>query len=107
MLVEVLDRPAKVGEQKRSEIRCNALANQNALNRDVAHVVRQRVGWDLPTAHAQPVRKVEQRVAGIGAVLDPPGDGRNALARPARRPHIASSLRAKTESMSESRTSSR
>src|SRR5271166_726254 len=37
--------------------------------------------WHLPAADAQPVRDVEQRVSGLRAVLDLPGDGRDAAAR--------------------------
>ncbi len=58
MSVEVLDRRAKIGNQKRAEICRYALANQDALNNDVGHIVRQRVGRDLPAAYAQPVGKV-------------------------------------------------
>ena len=76
----MLDRPAKVAEEERPEICCDPLANQNALNRDVTHIVRQRVGWHLPAAHPQPVRKVKQRVPWSRAVLNPPGDCRNTFA---------------------------
>ena len=43
-------------------------------------VRRHRVGGHLPAAHPQPVGEVEQRIARIGAVLDHPGDRRDALA---------------------------
>ena len=82
-----------VVEQQRGQVPADALADQDPLHRDVGHRAGQRVGRHLPAADAQPVGQVVERVAGVFALADPPGDrrdagGRVAVAQQLERPEL-------------------
>ena len=48
------------------------------LHGDVGRRSSEGVGGHLPALGGEPVGQVEQGVAGVGAVADPPGDGGDA-----------------------------
>ena len=66
---------SEVVHQHPGHVAADALAQQDALHRDVGRRAGQRVRRHLPAAHPQPVGEVEQRVAGVLALGDPPGHG--------------------------------
>jgi hypothetical protein len=67
----------EVVQQQRGHIPAHAQPDQDALHRYVARGPGEGVGRYLPPARAQPVGQVEQGVAGVLAVSDPPGDRRD------------------------------
>src|SRR5215469_16269357 len=77
VLGEVGDRVAEVVEQQGGHVAGDAEGDQDALDRDVGGGPGQGVGGHLPPAGAQPVGQVEQRVPGVLALADPPGDRRD------------------------------
>src|SRR5215469_16716500 len=68
---------ADVAEQEGGQVAADALADQDALDGDVRGRSGEGVGGYLPAGVAEPVGQVEERVAGVLAVADPPGDGRD------------------------------
>src|ERR1022692_5324118 len=76
MLREVRHGVPEVVQQQGSHIPAHAQADQDALYRYVSSCPGKGVGRYLPPARAQPVGQVEQRVAGVLSVADPPGDRR-------------------------------
>ena len=78
VLVEVGDGVTEVVEQDVGQVAADVLAHQDALHGDVGRGAGERVGGHLPAPDAQPVGQVVERVAGIDAVGQLPGDGRDA-----------------------------
>ncbi len=93
VLAEVGDGIAEVLEQQGGHVPADAQADQDALYGDVRGAAGKGVGGHLPPLVAQPVGQIEQRVAGVLAVADPPGYGRDpgvgvAVAQQLERPQL-------------------
>lgn len=71
----------KSSSSREAMSRLTPQADQDALHRDVGGCPGQGVGRHLPALGCQPVGQVEQGVAGVRAVTDPPGDRRDSRVR--------------------------
>ena len=73
MAGEVLDGAPVVVEQEVGHVPAEVVTHQDALNREVLTVGRERVGRHLPARDTQPVRQVEQREAVVNIFAQLPG----------------------------------
>ena len=75
-----VDRASNIPEQHVGHVAAEPVPYEHAHNDHVGDIRRHRIGGNLPAMDAQPVREIEQRVSRKRAILDHPGNGRNALA---------------------------
>ncbi len=81
MLVKVSNGVAEVIEQQGCHVLADAEPDQDPLYSDVRCRPSQRVSRHLPAPAAEPVGHVEQRVAGVLALGDAPGNRRDSGVR--------------------------
>ena len=78
MLQQIVDASLRVFEQHVRHVAAEAMPDEDAHDHRFLDVRRHRIGGDLPAADAQPVGQIEQRIARVDAILDHPGDRREA-----------------------------